>query len=404
MTARIVPLTEASTDADSANRNLKRGALDYLPSLTLIVGISLPLDFGFLGLRVLLLTSLVVLTWSLSSKMKAGQIATVLAFLTIAQLSQTIGSGSYRPDPNAIGRATVLIVSLVLLWGTPAISDAAKRLLFWTTLFVAYALCLAEALGLKFRDFDRRVTANYSDGLGKLRATSWLYSPNELGLVSAMLVVAFIVVASRTTAIYRYSALSGCIVSAYLLFQSATRSALIACGIGLFVLLLHATIRQFSVKKLTTLFLVAVSFLYLLQTPLYIGAREVLGRDSGGSASFRENVRETLWERVLAGDANWFGTGFLSGNRLRSTALNSGVTNIDNSIVYTLVAFGLLGLAVIFVATVIAIATSTRTDLQSATCLLVFVIVSYSEDAISWPTAISVLFILSLLGRQRWKK
>jgi hypothetical protein len=137
---------------------------------------------------------------------------------------------------------------------------------------------------------------------------------------------------------------------------------------------------------------------YVSSTRIYIGGREVLGRDLDGSAVYRRASKDTLWQRIYAGMADWFGQGTSSGGQLRITPLNAGVSNIDSSILYMVIGYGLVPLAILLIALGLSIIKASTSGKLTVCLLIAFLTVSYSEDAVSWIPGLIILQGMIILG------
>lgn len=371
---------------------------DALPSITLLLGVTLSVGAFNPGLRVLVLSVFVFVTWFSTSRRRPVAITIGAVFVGLAVFSQATAVGSQVPNIGVGARAAIIVFSILQISHTVKMSSQAARWTLNTSILVALVMSFTVVARFNLQDYDRRATANYSDGLGALRQSSWFYSPNELGLVSAILVVTFAMILPRTKGFTRVLSALAMIGSAYALYESATRSAILGCIAGLLLLLILSTIKKFNISKFLAICSVCGCVLVVLQNKIYLGAREILGRDRDGSAKYRDSVREILNDRIARGEADLIGSGFKFGNQLRISELNRGIANIDNSVVYAIVGYGIIAALVLGLAVITAVYEPTRKLYPPVAIIITFLIVSYSEDAVSWPSAVVMMQIAILIG------
>lgn len=292
--------------------------------------------------------------------------------------------------------ARLLLVVLPFLWmiAAPTVTDSVATTARWLLVGLAVFTAVSAVGHYPHRELDRHLTINYAATDGSVRPFGWLDSPNELGMVSALLVVGL---AATLRAHARWSSGLGMACAAVALLESGSRASLLGALIGIGAVL---AVRA-SFTTVATIGLGGAGFWALATGPgVSLAGRDLLGADRSGSgdgsAKFRQQTRETLWDRLLQGEWHWRGAGFDDGSHLRPNALTQDLPNIDHSFYYLLAGYGAVLTAAILAVVLTAGAVVATRRPPILPLLLTFVSVAAFEDAVAWHSVLVVLLVAAV--------
>lgn len=367
------------------------GRSPWLPLATLLTAVAV----GWPGAPAVVLIAATILctAWLSARRLSTVWIAGAYAFGLLAAVTQSIALDS-PPEAvmSAFARAFILAAAVVIHRGDRAPSDDATqgaRLLAY-----GYALVLSAfasmALGWPSRSISQSRLAGYTVAGNSIRPFGWASSPNEMGLIFALVAVASLtlwLIAPRRSAILAAS-LGGLAITGAI--ATGTRSALIALGIGVGLAIVLPLGRA---KVRTRLVGLTVGGLAIAITviALGVGGRDVLGRAGDGSAVYRGAVLQTMSSRLLSGAQGPLGVGIVNGNQLPPNPVTTGVEIADGSVFYLAAWLGLLGLALLAAILVAVFITGVIARSPAIPLLSAFTIVLAFENAIAWPSAVIVL-------------
>ncbi len=391
-----IPANQAKTNPD--RRRLATRFLEPMPAVALLsvfIGQLIPISPGLVALTISLFgigSALFSIRFGVSMLVIGG------VFLAAALVSSIGVDG----NTGALGYSARAVLIFLALASVPTVAQAGYGLtLLKYVLFGCIVLSAVAAIaGLRVVAFSNHLTSNYSNGQGGIRASGLFYSPNELGLVSAVLVSTTAIIVSRTRGDERKLWLFATALGLVTLIASQSRSSILALAlVGVLMLLIYAA-KNPGLGSFTIVSIVLCCSAYVYTTPLYFGSREIAGRDQGGSVDFRQKVRELLWSRLLDQDGvNQFGAGLTNGNQLPANQFTRGVSNVDNAFFYSLAAFGIIATVALLLLLIRTFVITWLFNGAAATApVLVFLFVSVYENSIAWLSVLVCLLASAQIG------
>lgn len=234
-----------------------------------------------------------------------------------------------------------------------------------------------------------RLQRNYAGASGSLRDFGWTASPNELGAIAALLVLAGLAIWLQGR---RKVAVLIMVLASSALLASGTRGSLVALAAALAALALTWVLRSPSLPRVAALAALSLGVALLALAPLTVDGRPLLGSDSDGSSVYRWATLRALSARLAEYGPPLLGQGLVDGNQLPASRYAQGLPNIDNSYLYALLAFGALGLLAAVALMVLAMVRR-RTELVGLG-LVVLVAVMFLTESHAFSMNVLVVLIV----------
>jgi hypothetical protein len=239
--------------------------------------------------------------------------------------------------------------------------------------------------------------SGYSTTNGDIRFFGWGASPNEMGFICAILLIA-LVSGFVFGAFQKWFTIVCSTPLVAALLSTSARAAVITTTIGCLAVVLISLLRgRVTWGRGSTLGVIVLTGLGVALS-IDFGGRDLLGRGNDGSSVYRQAITNTVWARINEGAVTIFGGGLQNGNQPRPNSLNYGDFVIDGSLYYLLGVVGLSGLIIVVCAIAISLATTLLWRLPAFALAVGLLVTLGFENAVAWPVALSLFTILGGLS------